>query len=91
MATLFNIENHPFIDEFFKYFDKNDDGLIDYAEMVRSLDIIEKGDFNEKVKFCFNMYDMFNSQRLDIITLREVLKKSYIVPIVKLESQIKQI
>jgi Ca2+-binding EF-hand superfamily protein len=48
LSAIFNIENHPFTDDYFLFFDKNHDNLIDFYEMVTSLDIIEKGSFDEK-------------------------------------------
>ena len=52
------------------------------------LDTIEKGNFEEKTKFCFAMYDILENGVLDIFTLREVFKKSYIEQIVSLEDAI---
>jgi Ca2+-binding EF-hand superfamily protein len=46
LASLFNIENHPFTEDFFLFFDKNHDNLIDFYEMVTGLDIVEKGTFD---------------------------------------------
>jgi len=60
------------------FFDTNRDGLIDFYEVVLGLDIIEKGSFEDKCKFCFAMYDILENGVLDIYTLREVLKKSYV-------------
>jgi Ca2+-binding EF-hand superfamily protein len=85
MGNLFNIENHPFIIDFFLFFDTNRDQLIDFYELVQGLNIIEKGTFEEKCKFCFQMYDILENGVLDIYTLREVLKKSYVNNIIALE------
>ena len=51
---------------------------MDFYEVVLGLDTIEKGNFEEKSKFCFAMYDILENGVLDIFTLREVLKKSYV-------------
>jgi Ca2+-binding EF-hand superfamily protein len=53
------------------------------------MDLIEKGSFEHKVKYCFAMYDILENGVLDIYTLREVLKKSYVNYIVVLEDCIK--
>lgn len=78
LTALFNITHHPFSEDFFLFFDTNRDGLIDFYEVVMGLDTIEKGDFDQKAKFCFAMYDILENGVLDIFTLREVLKKSFV-------------
>ena len=70
MSLLMNIENHPFMPDIFVWFDKDEDGLIDFDELVRGLDIAERGTFAEKVNYCFDVYDTFGLQLLDIYTLR---------------------
>ena len=34
MTAIFNIEGHPFAEDFFLLFDSNRDGLVDFYEMV---------------------------------------------------------
>lgn len=58
MTAVFNIEGHPFADDFFLFFDTNRDGLVDFFEMVVGMNILEKGNFEEKSKFAFTMYDL---------------------------------
>ena len=54
ISTLFHIENHPFIREMFMFFDMwTCDGIIDFREFVVGLDVIERGTFEENVKYCF--------------------------------------
>ena len=78
LSAIFNIEHHPFAEDFYLFFDTNKDGLVDFYEIVMGLDTIEKGNFEEKTKFCFAMNDILENGVLDIFTLREVFKKSYI-------------
>ena len=89
IAYLYNIENHVFNEQLFYYFDKNQDGIVEFFELVTSLSIIEKGDFSEKVELCFSIYDLFQRNLLDMYTLRELIKKCYIKLIVKMESCLK--
>lgn len=49
ISYLYNIENHVFIEKLFFFFDKNQDGIVEFYELVISLNIIEKGNFKEKV------------------------------------------
>lgn len=80
-----NIENNRFMAEIFVFFDKDEDGLVDFDEFIRGLDIAERGNFQEKVAYCFEVYDLYGLQTLDIYTLRHLLKKSYSEVIINLE------
>ena len=91
IGYLYNIENHPFCDKLFLYFDKNQDLLVEFSEVVRSLDIIEKGNFDEKIELCFSIYDIYNNSFLDIYTLRKVLKISYVKMLINIENIINKI
>ena len=44
-------------DSFFRVLDTNRDQYIDHAEFINGLSRIYFGDFNEKLKFVFDMYD----------------------------------
>jgi hypothetical protein len=46
--------------------------------MVVGMNAVEKGNFDEKCRFCFAMYDLTEANVLDTNTIREVLKKSYV-------------
>ena len=59
MTSLTNIESHPFLKEMFIFFDKDNDGKIDYKEFVIGLDVIERGSFDEKCRYCFEIYDIY--------------------------------
>lgn len=85
MTAIFNIEGHPFADDFFLFFDTNRDGLVDFYEMVIGMNIVERGTFEEKCKFAFAMYDMAEAEVLDTQIIREVLRKSFVNQIVELD------
>ena len=91
MTAIFNIEGHPFADDFFLFFDTNRDGLVDFYEMVVGMNVIEKGTFEDKCKFAFTMYDLTESDVLDTVSIREVLRKSYVTQIVQLDQAIVKI
>ena len=85
MGFFMNIENNRFMAEIFVFFDKDEDGLVDFDEFIRGLDIAERGNFQEKVAYCMEVYDLYALQSLDIFTLRHLLKKSYSEVIINLE------
>ena len=48
-AQISNIEHHPFLVDIFIFFDRNSqDKTIDFMELVRGMDIVERGTFDEK-------------------------------------------
>ena len=73
----------------FFYFDLNEDGIVEFFEIARALDIIEKGDFEEKVEFCYCIYEPDELGYLDSYAMRELLKTSYTEILAKLEKCIK--
>ena len=85
MTAIFNIEGHPFTDDFFLFFDTNRDGLVDFYEMVIAMNTIEKGSFEDKCRFAFTMYDLTEADVLDTVSIREVLRKSYVTQIVMID------
>jgi len=58
---------------------------------VKGLDIVERGTFDEKVEYCWIMYDVMEQNYLDVFSLRQVLKKSYTQQLVSLDQAIKEI
>ena len=91
MTAIFNIEGHPFADDFFLFFDTNQDGLVDFYEMVIGMNTVEKGSFEEKCRFAFTMYDLTESDLLDTMSIREVLRRSYVNQIVILDQTLAKI
>ena len=85
MGYLTNIENHPFMEDIFAFFDRNEDGLVDFEELIKGLDVVERGNFDEKCRYCYEVYDIYGLQTLDIYTLRYLLKKSFSEVIINLE------
>ena len=58
-AQITNIEHHPFIIDIFMFFDRETgDKTVDFFELVKSMDIVERGTFDEKTNYCFSMYDV---------------------------------
>jgi len=88
LTYIYNIENHIFYDRLFRYFDKDNDGLVEFMDIIKSLDIIEKGSFDEKVEFCFSIYDDTNNGFLDTLKLRDLFKNSFVKIIANIEKAI---
>ena len=58
-AQLTGIEKHPFLVDIFMFFDQyTRDQIVDFQELVKGLDIVERGTFDEKTQYCFALYDI---------------------------------
>mmetsp|Transcript_32799 Transcript_32799/g.23719 ORF Transcript_32799/g.23719 Transcript_32799/m.23719 type:complete len:140 (-) Transcript_32799:1259-1678(-) len=91
LSHIFNLDKHPFAIEIFLFFDRNKDNLVEFKELIYGLDMIERGNFDQKCQYCFSMYDIYDKGVLDIYTIREILKRSYSGMIITLEESIKKI
>ena len=47
---------------------------------------MERGDFEQKCQFAFDVYDVFGRGCLDLLTLREVLRKCFSIPLISLKN-----
>ena len=63
----------------------------DFYEFVKGLDLVERGTFTEKCRYCFTLYDIMEQNYLDLFSLRQVLKRSYTSHILNLEEAMKEI
>jgi Ca2+-binding EF-hand superfamily protein len=87
-----NIQHHPFLIDIFIFFDREtNDRVIDFFELVVGMDIVERGSFDEKCKYCFAMYDVLEQNYLDLYSLREVMKRTFTQHIVNLEQAMQEI
>jgi Ca2+-binding EF-hand superfamily protein len=58
-TNLTGINYHPFLFDIFMFFDRETgDKTIDFREFVLGLNMVERGTFDEKVEYCFAMYDV---------------------------------
>ena len=101
LQYLYNIQNHPFKVELFKYFDGTGDNCIEFREFIYGLCKLQRGNFNEKGEICFKVYDIYQQGifaynnsifigELDIECLRHLLKKNYISRMIQIESCIQK-
>ena len=73
------------------FFDKDMDGRLDFKEFVTGLDIVERGTFDQKCRYCFDVYDIYSMAELDIVTLRSLFKRVYAQPILKMEEALAKV
>ena len=63
--------------EIFMVFDTDTDGVVWFTDVVKGLDVMERGDFDQKLGFVWSVYDIYSSNSLDLLTLRELIKVNY--------------
>ena len=91
-TTLTSIQFHPFLMDIFIFFDREtQDSTIDFYELVKGMDIIERGTLEQKCQYCFAMFDVCEQNYLDLFSLREVMKRSFTQHIICLEEAIQEI
>ena len=47
--------------------------------------MVERGTFEHKLQLAWDVYDVFGSGKLDILTLRELIKRCYSAPAIQIE------
>lgn len=83
------IQFHPNLMDIFIFFDREtQDQTLDFYEVVKGMDIIERGTLEQKCQYCFAMYDVCEQNYLDLFSLREVMKRGFTSHIICLEETI---
>ncbi|XP_075995331.1 calaxin [Genypterus blacodes] len=54
----FGITDDVILDAVFKTFDKENDGLVTVEEWIEGLSVLLRGTLEEKIKYCFQVYDL---------------------------------
>merc|ERR1711916_402607 len=75
LATVnVEIQNKAFLDRLFDIFDRENDGLVNFKEFVTGLSLVLKGTHDEKVKVCFEVYDLDHTGLISKKEMYQVLK-----------------
>lgn len=73
LGSLGSTEN-LIIKQMFRFFDKNNDGFIDFQEMVHGVSTLSRGTFQERTSACFSGYDLNNDGLITKDEFRKLLK-----------------
>ncbi|TPX51066.1 hypothetical protein SeMB42_g01430 [Synchytrium endobioticum] len=58
LADTFGVDDSLLMDRVFRCFDTDADNYISYDEHVKGMSVFLKGKFEERLKFCFRVYDL---------------------------------
>lgn len=89
-------------ESFFRTYDLNNDGIINFMEFMHAISVIQRGDLTEKLSFIFSLLDLNQEgyiDRLKLVNMMEALydikginyKNSYNVLLTKVDNFIKRL
>ncbi|XP_038144603.1 EF-hand calcium-binding domain-containing protein 1 isoform X2 [Cyprinodon tularosa] len=58
MQTTFGINKPLMLDGVFRNFDEDRDGIVSVEEWIRGLSVLLRGTLDEKIKYCYEVYDL---------------------------------
>ncbi|XP_022305954.1 calaxin-like [Crassostrea virginica] len=76
----FEMTDEMIVDRVFRAFDEDNDGFINELEWVKGLSIFLRGTMEEKMKFCFDVYDMNADGYISREEMFHLLKNSILKP-----------
>lgn len=78
LHNTFNMTDDMLMDRVFRAFDKDSDSYVNMQEWVRGLSIFLRGTFDEKTKYCFEVYDLNSDGYISREEMFHMLKYSIV-------------
>lgn len=74
LCDKFEIDDSLLMDRVFRCFDLDADNSISFEEFVRGMSVFLKGKFEERLKFCFRVYDLNGDRYISKEEMFQLLK-----------------
>lgn len=77
LQSNFQLTEDILMERVFKAFDENADGSVDMKEWIMGMSVYLRGDTREKIKFCFDSYDLNGDGVISREEMFQFLKNSF--------------
>ncbi|XP_040909307.1 EF-hand calcium-binding domain-containing protein 1 [Toxotes jaculatrix] len=78
LHNIFGMTDDMIMDGVFRTFDKDNDGLVSMNEWIEGLSVFLRGTLDEKIKYCFHVYDLNGDSYISREEMFHMLKNSLI-------------
>ncbi|XP_070702673.1 calaxin [Pempheris klunzingeri] len=78
LHNMFGMTDDMIMDGVFRTFDKDNDGFVNMKEWVEGLSVFLRGTLDEKIKYCFHVYDLNGDNFISREEMFHMLKNSLI-------------
>ncbi|NXH86402.1 EFCB1 protein, partial [Edolisoma coerulescens] len=79
LHSAFGMTDDVVLDRVFSVFDGDNDGCITVAEWVEGLGVLLRGTLDEKIKYCFQVYDLNGDGYISREEMFQMLKNSLLI------------
>ncbi|XP_060914770.1 calaxin isoform X4 [Labrus mixtus] len=73
---MFGMTDYMIMDGVFRTFDKDNDGSVSVKEWIEGLSVFLRGSLEEKIKYCFQVYDLNGDNYISKEEMFQLLKNS---------------
>uniref|UniRef100_A0A3Q3K6K2 EF-hand domain-containing protein n=1 Tax=Monopterus albus TaxID=43700 RepID=A0A3Q3K6K2_MONAL len=78
LHNIFGMTDDMILDGVFRTFDKDNDSFVSMKEWIEGLSVFLRGTLDEKIKYCFHVYDLNNDNYISRDEMFHMLKNSLI-------------
>ncbi|NXD92859.1 EFCB1 protein, partial [Chaetorhynchus papuensis] len=79
LHSAFGMTDDVVLDRVFSIFDRDNDGCITVVEWVEGLGVLLRGTLDEKIKYCFQVYDLNSDGYISREEMFQMLKNSLLI------------
>ncbi|KAM9823811.1 calaxin [Neosynchiropus ocellatus] len=76
LFKVFGMTDDTIMHEVFRTFDKDTDGIVSVREWIEGLSVCLRGSLDEKIKYCFHVYDLDSDEYISKEEMFHMLKNS---------------